>query len=374
MRRRVLIYGAGGYSGRLIASRASALRCDAVLAGRNADRLRPLAASLGLPWRAVSLDNPAGLDAALADIGVVLHAAGPFASTFAPMLRACLRTGTHYLDIAGEPTVFQEARCYDAEARARGVMVMPGAGFAVAASDCLAAHVAARAPGARYLRLGFSQPDLASRGSMRTLLGLTHGIVNVRRNGALVSLPVGRLAHGFDFGKGERWSIALSWPDVVTAFETTGIPNIEVYAQLDSLSRAAYQAASWLAAPFNEITPRGLLQPLTALLPEGPSDAQRARSQHVIVAEVQDSWRRRMRARLTTPNGYSFTSAVATQLIQRVLAEDFRAGFQTPAGVYGPDLILACEGTRREDLDEPWQPATVPASRSGTTSGAGAAR
>ncbi len=374
MRRRVLIYGASGYSGRLIASRASALGCDAVLAGRSADRLRPLAASLGLPWRAVSLENPAELNSALADIGVVLHTAGPFAATFFPMLQACLRMGTHYLDIAGEPAVFQEIRSYDSEARARGVMVMPGAGFTVAASDCLAAHVAARAPGARYLRLGFSQPDVASRGSVRTLLGLEHGVVSIRRNGELASLPVGRLTHGFDFGDGERRSMAVSWPDVVTAFETTGIPNIEVYAQLDPLSRAAFQAASWLAAPFAEVTPRGLLQPLAALMPEGPSDEQRARSQHVIVAEAEDSWRRRTRARLTTPNGYSCTAMVATALVQRVLAGDVRAGFQTPAGLYGPDLILACEGTCREDIDEPWRPAAVPASRSGTAPGAGAGR
>ena len=372
MRGRVLIYGASGYSGRLIASRAGALGCDAVLAGRNADRLRPLAASLGLPWRAVSLDNPAELDSALADIGVVLHAAGPFASTFLPMLRACLRTDTHYLDIAGELTVFQQVRRHDAEARARGVMIMPGAGFAVAASDCLAAHLAAQAPGARYLRLGFSRPDLASRGSVRTMLGLAQGSVSIRRNGALASVPAGRLERRFDFGEGERWSTAVSWPDVATAYDTTGIPNIEAYAEADSLSRAAYHAASWLAAPFGEGASRGLLQPFAALWPEGPSEARRARSQHVIVAEAEDSWRRRTRTRLTTPDGYGFTAAVAMLLVQRVLAGEFRAGFQTPAGVYGPDLILACEETRREDLDEAWQPATVPASRSGINPGAGA--
>ena len=374
MRRRVLIYGASGYSGRLIAGRARALNCDAVLAGRSADRLQPLAASLGLPWRAVDLGDAAGLDGALADVGVVLHAAGPFTSTARPMLEACLRTRTHYLDIAGELTVFQEARRHDAEARARGVMVMPGAGFAISASDCLAAHVAARAPEARYLRLALSRQELASRGSVRTMLGLVRGGVSIRRNGELASVPVGRLERKFDFGAGERWSTAVSWADVITAYDTTGIPNIEVYAETDALSRAVYHATSGPAAPFGRLASEGLLQPLATLWPEGPSDARRARSRHVVVAEAEDPWRQRTRARLTTSDNYSFTPVVAMALVQRVLAGEVRAGFQTPAGLCGPDMILACEGTRREDLDESWQPTAAPASRSGITSGAGAGR
>ena len=374
MRRRVLIYGASGYSGRLIARRASALGCDAVLAGRNADRLRPLAASLGRPWRVVGLDSAVSLDAALADVGTVLHAAGPFASTALPMLEACLRTRTHYLDIAGELTVFQAVRRHDAEARARGVMLMPGAGFAIAASDCLAAHVAARVPQARYLRLALSRQEFTSRGSVRTMLGLIRGGVSVRRNGELVSVPVGRLERGFDFGEGERRSTAVSWADVVTAHETTSIPNIEVYAEADPLSRAAYQAAAWIAAPLGQAASGSLLQPLAGLWPEGPSDARRASRRHVIVAEVEDRWRQHTRARLTTPDGYSVTPVIAMEIVQRVLAGEIRPGFQTPAGLLGPDMILACEGVHREDLDASWQPAALPASRRGITSEAGAGR
>ena len=76
----------------------------------------------------------------LAGIDVVMHCAGPFAQTSRPMADACLRTRVHYLDITGEIAVFEALAARDAEARARGVMLLPGVGFDVVPSDCLAAH------------------------------------------------------------------------------------------------------------------------------------------------------------------------------------------------------------------------------------------
>jgi short subunit dehydrogenase-like uncharacterized protein len=368
----LLIYGASGYSGRMIAERARLLGVDAILAGRSADRVQPLGAALGLPWRAFGLGDPARLDAALADVGVVLHAAGPFASTARPMIDACLRTRTHYLDIAGELTVFQEARRLDGLARMRGVMLMPGAAYAIVASDCLAAHVARRAPGAKYLRLAQSKPEMASRGSVRTMFDLVRGGVSIRRAGELVSVPVGRLERDFDFGEGSRKATAVSWADVITAHHTTGIANIEVYAEAGRLYRTVYQANAWLAAQFGPVDGR-VLAPFVAAWPEGPSEEQRASKRQVILAEAEDPWRRCTRARLTTLDGYSFTPLAALALVERVLRGECEAGFQTPAGLYGPDFILGFEGTCREDLDEAWTPV-VPAERAYETSPAGEGR
>jgi short subunit dehydrogenase-like uncharacterized protein len=357
----LLIYGASGYSGRMIAERARMLGLDAILAGRSADRVQPLAAALGLPWRAFGLDDPTRLDAALADAGVVLHAAGPFTSTARPMMEACLRTRTHYLDIAGELGVFQAARRLGDLARAGGVMLMPGAAYAIVASDCLAAHVARRAPDAKYLRLALSKPEMASRGSVRTMFDLVRGGVSIRRAGELVAVPVGRLEREFDFGEGLRKATAVSWADVVTAHHTTGIPNIEVYAEAGRLYRTAYQANAWFASQFGPVDGR-LLRPFVAAWPEGPSEEQRASKRQIILAEAEDPWRRRTRARVTTLDGYSFTPLAALALAERVLRGECEAGFQTPAGLYGPDFILGIGGTCREDLDEAWNPI-VPAER-----------
>ena len=351
----LLIYGATGFSGRMIAERAARMGIDAILAGRDAARVQSVAAGLGLPWRVFGLDDPVLLDAALAEASVVLHAAGPFTVTAGPMIAACLRTRTHYLDIAGELTVFLEAQRLDDAARRCGVMLMPGAAYAIAASDCLAAHVATRAPDAKYLRLALSKPELASRGSVRTMFDLVRGGVSIRRAGALASAPVGRLERTFDFGAGPCQATAVSWADVITAHHTTRIPNIEVYAAAGPLSRGLYQAHAWMASQFGPADER-LVRPFVAAWPEGPSEAQRASRRQIILAETEDPWRRCTRARLTTLDGYSFTPLAALALAGRALNSEAEPGFQTPAGLYGPDFILGFEGTIREDLDEHWRP------------------
>ena len=146
-RRRLMIYGSTGFTGRLIAQSAVEAGLAPVLAGRDEDRVRRQAELLGTPWRTVSLDSIEALTEALPDIGAVVHVAGPFVATAPTMVEACLRAGTHYLDVSGELPVFRDAFGRDSEARRAGVMLMPGAAWSVVATDCLAAHVAARMPG-----------------------------------------------------------------------------------------------------------------------------------------------------------------------------------------------------------------------------------
>jgi saccharopine dehydrogenase (NAD+, L-lysine-forming) len=350
MRGPLLIYGATGFTGRLVAERARALGMNAMLAGRSAERLRPLAERLGLAWRIARLDQPSSLDAMLQDIEVVLHVAGPYVETARPMVEACLRSKTHYLDLAGELPVFLDLQRLDATARERGLMLMPGAGFVVAASDCLAAHLAERMPNARSLRLAFSRTDLISRGTLRAMLGLVREAVSIRRDGELTSVPVGRLQRRFDFGAGERPSTALSWADVVTAYHTTAIPTIEVYAEAEATARLLYQAGAWLAGPLQRPAARAVLRSQTRLWPDGPPESRRSAARRVIVGEVEDPWRQIVRARLHTPDGYSITPAIALEIARRVLSDDLEPGFQTPAGIYGPGLVFNLDGVRLETL------------------------
>jgi short subunit dehydrogenase-like uncharacterized protein len=347
---RALIYGCTGYTGTLIAEKANELAGDVVLAARDAAKVKQLAKSLGRSWRCARLGDPSSLDRILTDVDVVLHAAGPFSATARPMLEACLRTGTHYLDIAGELPVFQSLGQYDDQARLRGIMVMPGVGFAIVATDCLAAHIKARMPRARALRLGISMPKSFSRGSVRTMAELVRDRVTVCRNGKINSIPIGRLERSFDFGEGDRWSTCVNWPDVYTAVTTTGIPNIEVYMEADFLARTVYHAGAFLAAPLQLGISQSLLRAYSDIWPAYPAGDDLTVDRQVIVAEAEDSWRQCARARLTTINGYGFTALAATHILHRVLAGEFSAGFQTPARVYGADFVLGFEGTIREDL------------------------
>ena len=124
----LLVYGANGYTGELIARRAAAAGVPAVLAGRNAGAVAALAAELGRDHRAFALDDAAALDRALSGIRVVLNCAGPFSRTAAPLVAACLRARAHYLDITGEVAVLEALAARDAEARAAGIVLLPGAG------------------------------------------------------------------------------------------------------------------------------------------------------------------------------------------------------------------------------------------------------
>ncbi|HEX2643700.1 MAG TPA: saccharopine dehydrogenase NADP-binding domain-containing protein [Thermoanaerobaculia bacterium] len=346
-----MIYGATGYTGRLLVTEAVRRGLAPVLAGRDAARLAELARPLGLESRAAGLGDPGGLVRALDGVGVVLNAAGPFAVTALPLAAACLAGGAHYLDVTGEIPVFAALHGRDAEARARGTMLMPGVGFIVAPSDCLAAHVARRLPGARRLRLGISGSPLVSRGSARTMAGLISAGVQVRRDGRLTLLPWSGLERSFDYGRGPRPSLAVSWADVYTAGLTTGIPDVEVYLEVQPWERALF-LGSRLFAPWHR-SPLGqsLLEAQIRMLPEGPTESERGRHRRVLAAEAEDGEGRRACSRLHTPEAYTFTAMTAVEAVVRALRGEARAGFQTPAGVFGADFVLSFAGVVREDLE-----------------------
>lgn len=345
-----LIYGATGYTGRLIARAAKERRLQPILAGRNAAKLKDLAEPLGLEYRAVGLDEAERLSGALRDVDMVLNAAGPFSATADNLCEACLRRGIHYLDISGELSAFEQLHARDLEARSRNVMIMPGVGFVVVASDCLAAHAARQLPAAHRLRIAISRIDFVSRGSMKTVIDMISRSVMIRRNGVITSVPIGSLERAFDYGHGDRLSTVLTAPDVLTAFHTTDIPNIEVYYEATSFDRLMSRATGSFAWLLKTPPWQLLLKAQAQLLPEGPSAEARGTGQRTVLAEVEDLRGRRVRSRLLTPDGYTFTAMTALAIIERVLEGDLAVGFQTPARVYGADFVLSFDRVVRDDL------------------------
>jgi short subunit dehydrogenase-like uncharacterized protein len=337
---RALLYGATGYTGRLIAGRLAAEGVDVVLAGRDGGRVREVAEPLGLAWAAFELSDPDEIARMLGGVDVVLHAAGPFEKTAAPMLQACLAAGAHYLDLGGEWPVFVDLMARGADAKAAGIMVMPGVGLTIVATDCLLALAKQAQPDAVKLRLGVSRPEVVTRGTLVSAAHLMSPDVVVRRGGRLVSFPAGQLTHAFDFGEGLVETVALSWADVATGELTTGVGDIEVYSELGWIQRLSYRVSGMAmsvtgAAPWR--TAGGLLG---SAWPEGPSEASRRRAEFVMVCEAVDPWRRTTRVRMRTQDGYTVSELTAAAAVRRVLAGRWAAGFQTPARVFGADFIL----------------------------------
>jgi short subunit dehydrogenase-like uncharacterized protein len=347
----LLVYGATGYTGRLIVREALARGLRPVLGGRSRDKVAGLADPLGLEYRVAALTDPAQLDDALHGMRAVLHAAGPFSQTAEPMVDACLRAGAHYLDVTAEVSVVEGLAQRDAAARQRGIMLLPGAGFDIVPSDSLLAHVARRLPGAQRLALGIRGLELTTRGSAKTFVEYAGAGVIVRRGGMITSVPAGALRRTFDFGDGPRECLNVSWGDVAAAYYSTGIPDIDVYFAATPALQAVLMAGRYFGWMLGTAPWQAWLKlHADMLLPEGPSDAERLARQAVLVAEATDRHGRVVRARLHTPEAYTFTSHSAPAIAQRVLRGDVEPGFQTPARVYGPDFVLGFAGVEREDL------------------------
>jgi short subunit dehydrogenase-like uncharacterized protein len=347
----LLIYGATGFTGRLAVESAIKRGLRPILGGRNAARLETVASRHGLEYRVASLTDPSAALRALDGVDVVLLAAGPFSDTSAPVVDACLNAGVHYLDLTGECAVIESLCSRSATARARKCMVMPGCGFDVVASDCLASHVSRNLTGARSLAIGLSGLVMPTRGSFRTAAEQAGLAVRTRRNGRYASVPPLVLRRRFDYGRGDGWSSAVTWGDVATAFHTTGIPNIDVYWE-DTATVLALLIGGRTFGPLLQ-TPliQSWLKAHAEFFPEGPTVAERTLHTCVVVAEAETESGRRWISRLRTPEAYSISAETSAAIAERALHGDVEYGFQTPGRVYGPDFILQFDGVAREDLE-----------------------
>lgn len=344
-----LIYGANGYTGELTARAAVARGQRPILAGRSAASVTALARELGLESRVFGLDDPATLDGGLQGMQAVLHCAGPFAHTSRPMADACLRTKTHYLDITGEVAVFEALAARDREAQAAGVMLMPGVGFDVAPSDCLAAHLKRRLPSATHLALGFLAISRVSRGTATTMVENIHRGGLVRRDGVLTPVPAAWKTRVIDFGAGPVKAATIPWGDVATAYHSTGIPNIEVYALLPGAMRAMARVSGYFGWLLGSSWVQAFLKRRIQAGPPGPTAEQRQRGKSYLWGEASDDTGRRVVSRLRGPEGYELTVLTSLAIVERVLAGESKPGFQTPSKVYGADFILGIPGVVRED-------------------------
>ncbi len=350
-----LIYGATGYTGELIARRAVEQGLRPTVAGRTARSVERLAADLDLPSRVASVDDAAALRAAVHGHQAVLNCAGPFSRTADAVAEACLAERAHYLDITGEMMVFEAMAGRDARAARAGVMLLPGVGFDVVPSDCLAAHVAHHLPDATSLTISIrtSGGGGMSRGTALTALeglGTGGGTGAVRRGGRIVSVPPAWKTRRVDFGRGPVPVTTMPWGDVASAYYSTGIREIEVYMAIPAALRQVLRWGRPLLPLVTSAPVRRWLERRVRRGAPGPDAAQRARGHSHFRAEVRDAAGRSASALLHTPEGYELTVRTALESMARTLRGEGRPGFQTPSRAFGADLVLAIHGVERSEV------------------------
>ncbi len=338
-----MIYGANGYTGRLMAKEAVARGMKPILAGRRRDELEVMGRELGLPVRVFGLE-PEALALGLKGMGLVMHCAGPFSETCAPMLDACLAAKAHYLDITGEIDVFAHCHAADARAKAAGIVVLPGSGFDVVPTDCLAAQLKREMPDATSLVLAFEMGGGPSPGTAKTgVEGLAKG-GRARIDGQMTTVPLAWKARSFDRDGEPRSTMTIPWGDVYTAFVSTGIPNVEVY----------------MAVPPSAITRLRRLRKIRPLLGlgfvqrflkgrvtksvRGPSESKRGKTDGVVWGEVRNAAGQELKRQLRTPNGYDLTVTAALGITERLLSGPAESGYKTPSLLMGADYVLSLPG------------------------------
>lgn len=324
----LLIYGATGYSGRLCAREAARRGLTLTIAGRSSAKLAALSAELDVDAQTVDVDDGIGLEKLIGAADCVLNTAGPFAGTAPQIIDACLRKGVSYIDITGEFGIFRLAHSLDQQAKLAGAMLMPGVGWDIVPSDCLAAHTARRVERPAALRIGLSMPEsVTTRGTLRTIIeqGLATTFV-VRRGGELVQFDAPPPSRKMRFGYGEADCQPLTTGDVLAAYLSTGIPDIDVYLAVDQGAKI--------------VLPEGGID----AFPEGPTAEMLARWRAFAVAEVVDSQGRVTRSEIETNAGYAYTAQAAIEIASRIMNGDFLPGYQTPATAYGASLATDIGG------------------------------
>ena len=346
-----LIYGSYGYTGRLITKRAIERGHRPILAGRDEKKLAKQNVDLGFRTLAFDLSETEKLDSLLRDVDVVLHCAGPFGYTYKAMTEACLRTGTHYLDIGGGIPELEAVAALDTEAKSAGIMMTPGAGFDVVPSDCLLKYLQEKLPSATHLQLAIRGVGSGvSRGTARSGIENIDRQGSIRRDGKLTQVPPAWKIKDVDFGRGPVTATSVGWGDVATAFHSTGVPNIEAYMVFPAIMRNFMRASRYLGWLLYNRPAKNFIKTLIGLLPPGPSEKQNKEGFSLIIGKARNEKGEEIRAKLRTPEAYHFTAQTSIAIVERILAGNFKTGFQTPSMAYGADFVLSFDGVTREDL------------------------
>ncbi len=346
-----LLYGAYGYTGRLLAEEAIKRGHNPILAGRDAQKTAVLAQQLNLDHIALDLNDSEKLHQVVAGVDLVLHAAGPFIHTSEPMVQACLAGQTHYLDITGEIPVFENTLSYDAHAREQGIALVSGVGFDIVPTDCLGSYVAAKLPGATHLEIAFMGLTRASSGTAKTMLAMMANMPQaglVRRNGRLEPQPFGAGQKDVLFSNGRTLTVVpIPWGDLATAQLSTGIPNVTAYMAI-----SLPPGTRVLSPLFQRLMKVGLARRVSGKLVDwvisGPDEEMRQTARSYLWACATDEAGNKREAWLESLEAYRLTAVAGILAVEKTLT-NHPVGALSPSLAFGADFVLEIEGTRRID-------------------------
>ena len=218
---------------------------------------------------------------------------------------------------------------------------MPGVGFDVVPTDCIALKLKNKMPDATHLKLAFASVGGGlSHGTAITMAGKIGERGAVRENGKIVRKPLGQKGMYVYFGKKKLFVMTIPWGDISTAFTTTGIPNIEAYT---GMAPKVYRVLKFQWA-FNWLLRtdfiRNIIKKKIKARPAGPSYEQRKNSSSLVWGEVSNANGNKLNACISCSDGYTLTAHSSLIIAKKILEGNFKPGYQTPAGCYGENLLM----------------------------------
>ena len=344
MKNQWMIYGANGYTGRLIVKEAEKRGLQPILAGRNQVEIEKMCSETGFECRIFDLEDKAAVQKSLEGVAVVLHCAGPFSATSQPMIEACLVNRSHYLDITGEISVFANAHRQSDEAMRADIVLMPGVGFDVVPTDCLAARLVELLPAATTLKLAFETGGRMSPGTAKTSVEGLAGGGCVRENGKLKWVPLAWKSREIPFEHGKRMAVTIPWGDVFTAYISTGVPDIEVYMSVPPSTVMRMKRLRMLRPLLSMQWVQNTMKRRIEKSVKGPDDEARKDSNVQLWGEVSSADGRSVSATMTTPDGYDVTVMASLAIVEYLLGTEVEGGFYTPSLLLGAGFAQSLPG------------------------------
>jgi short subunit dehydrogenase-like uncharacterized protein len=343
----IVIYGSYGYTGDIIVEDSLTKNFTILLSGRDEQKLKIQSQKTGYPYKAVDLNKHQALVDLLTGSQVLINAAGPFKHTATQMIEACIEAKTHYMDINGDISVFELIKTYDYKAKFAGIMLLPGTGFDVVPTDCLALKLKQKMPKAIHLKIAFANINGGiSHGTATTVASRLGEKAVYRKNGKLTPIALGKKGIWVDFGEKKLFVMSIPWGDISTAFVSTGIPNIESYMAVKPfifhLLKFQFMVNWALRTPLL----RSLIQKNIDAKPAGQNKMERDQGYTLVWAQIMDIEGKIDTLKIRTPNAYSLTATATLRIAEKILNGDFKAGYQTPAKAYGENLIFEIEGVK----------------------------
>lgn len=354
----ILIYGASGFTGSLIAHALVKAGHRPILAGRDRARLGPLATTLGkLEVRMASVSDPASLARALDGVQVLINCAGPFLRLGEPVLRAAIEQGVHYLDTTGEQAFMRDTfERYESQARRTGSVVTSGMAFEIALGDWAASAAAAAVRDGNPERvideilIGYSLESLhPTRGTRLSAVEAMTAPGCEWRNGRWDEVALAAEARRFEFAGGSRLTTSFPSGEVISVPRSTGARRVQTFVSFSQ--REGIARATRLFAPL--LGPL-LRTPLAAVArarasdgPNGPTDEQRRDGHFEICAEARSGADKAI-VSVSGTDVYGITAeisaAAAIVLLAREQSGDapsIPAGFRTPSQLWPAASALA---------------------------------